>query len=147
MERIWRHVYEYGLRIKASERPVLLTEAPLNPLQNQEKMAETMFKGFLVPVMCIAVQATLVLCASACITEIAMNSRDGVTHTVPVYEGYCLPHALSRLDIAGWDITEYFMKLHLESGHNFVSRLPAVERHMRNWSELGKSILHKLLKS
>ncbi|KAM9300202.1 LOW QUALITY PROTEIN: uncharacterized protein RDI95_015576 [Morus bassanus] len=120
MERIWR-VYEYELRIKASERPVLLTEAPLNLLQNQEKMAEIMFVGFMVPAN-VAVQATLVLYASARITGIVMNSRDGVTHTVPVHEGYCLPRAVCRLDIAGRDITEYFMRLLLESGHTFVSR-------------------------
>ncbi|KAM6116694.1 actin-1-like [Phoenicopterus ruber ruber] len=121
MERIWRHVYEYELRIKASERPVLLTEAPLNPLQNREKMTEIMFEGFMVPAMYVAVQATLALYASARITGIVMDSGDGVTHTVPIYEGYCLPHAVSRLDIAGRDITEYFMKLLLESGHTFVS--------------------------
>lgn len=121
MERIWRHVYDYELRIKASERPVLLTEAPLNPLQNREKMTEIMFEGFMVPAMYVAVQATLALYASARITGIVMDSGDGVTHTVPIYEGYCLSHAVSRLDIAGRDVTEYFMKLLLESGHTFVS--------------------------
>nr|XP_048681027.1 actin-like isoform X3 [Caretta caretta] len=121
MERIWRHVYECELRIKASDRPVLLTEAPLNPLRNREKMTEIMFEGFKVPAMYVAVQATLALYASARTTGIVMDSGDGVTHTVPVYEGYCLPHAVSRLDIAGRDITEYFMRLLLESGHSFVS--------------------------
>ncbi|KAM8989717.1 actin-like [Ara ararauna] len=121
MERIWRHVYEYELRIKPCERPVLLTEAPLNPLQNREKMTEIMFESFMVPAMYVAVQATLALYSSARITGIVMDSGDGVTHAVPIYEGYCLPHAVSRLDLAGRDITEYFMKLLLESGHTFVS--------------------------
>ncbi|NXW41832.1 ACT protein, partial [Nyctiprogne leucopyga] len=121
MERIWRHVYDYELRIKADERPVLLTEAPLNPLQNREKMAEIMFEDFMVPAMYVAVQATLALYASARITGVVLDSGDGVTHTVPIYEGYCLPHAVSRLDVAGRDITEYFMKLLLENGYTFVS--------------------------
>ncbi|NWH43578.1 ACT1 protein, partial [Fregata magnificens] len=120
-ERIWRHVYEYELRIKASERPMLLTEAPVNPLQNREKMTEITFEGFMVSAMRVAVQATPALCASARITGIVVDGGDGVSHTVPIYEGYCLPHAVSRLDIAGWDITKYFMKLLLESGHTFVS--------------------------
>uniref|UniRef100_A0A7M4F1D6 Uncharacterized protein n=1 Tax=Crocodylus porosus TaxID=8502 RepID=A0A7M4F1D6_CROPO len=80
-----------------------------------------MFEGFKVPAMYVAVQATLALYASARTTGIVMDSGDGVTHTVPIYEGYCLPHAVSRLDIAGRDITEYFMRLLLESGHSFVS--------------------------
>uniref|UniRef100_A0A8B9TJS4 Uncharacterized protein n=1 Tax=Anas platyrhynchos TaxID=8839 RepID=A0A8B9TJS4_ANAPL len=121
MERIWRHVYEHELRLKAAERPVLLTEAPLNPLQNREKMTEIMFEGFMVPAMYVAVQAALALYASARTTGIVMDSGDGVTHTVPIYEGYCLPHAVSRLDVAGRDITEYFMRLLLEGGHSFVS--------------------------
>jgi len=121
MERIWRHVYDYELRVKASERPVLLTEPPLNPLQNRERMTEIMFEGFMVPAMYVAVQAALALYASARTTGIVLDSGDGVTHTVPIYEGYCLPHAVSRLDIAGRDITEYFMRLLLESGYSFVS--------------------------
>ncbi|XP_010185401.1 PREDICTED: actin-1-like [Mesitornis unicolor] len=121
MERLWRHVYDHELRVKASERPVLLTEPPLNPLKNREKMTEVMFEGFMVPAMYIAVQATLALYASARITGIVVDSGDGVTHAVPVYEGFCIPHAVSRLDVAGRNITEYFMKLLLESGHSFVS--------------------------
>ena len=121
MERIWRHVYDYELRVKASERPVLLTEPPLNPLQNRERMTEIMFEGFMVPAMYVAVQAALALYASARTTGIVLDSGDGVTHTVPIYEWYCLPHAVSRLDIAGRDITEYFMRLLLESGYSFVS--------------------------
>ncbi|XP_031818841.1 actin-like [Sminthopsis crassicaudata] len=121
MEHIWRHVYECELRVQANEHPVLLTEAPLNPLQNREKMTEIMFESFKVPAMYVAVQATLALYASARTTGIVMDSGDGVTHTVPIYEGYCLPHAVSRLDVAGRDITEYLMRLLLESGHSFVS--------------------------
>ncbi|KFP63244.1 Actin-1, partial [Cariama cristata] len=121
MERIWRHIYDYELRMKASERPVLLTEALLSPLQKWEKVTVLMFQGFVVPAVYIAVQAILTLSASAHITGIVMDSWDGVTHTVPIYEGYCLPHAVSRLDVAGRDITEYLMKLLLESGHTFVS--------------------------
>nr|XP_033777898.1 actin-85C-like [Geotrypetes seraphini] len=121
MEKIWRHVYDCELRMNPSDRPVLMTEAPLNPLQNREKMTEIMFEGFKVPAIYVAVQATLALYASGRTTGLVMDSGDGVTHTVPVYEGYCLPHAVSRLDVAGRDITEYFMRLLLESGFSFVS--------------------------
>ncbi|XP_033898549.1 actin, cytoplasmic-like isoform X2 [Acipenser ruthenus] len=135
MEKIWRHVYECELRMKSSERPVLLTEAPLNPLTNREKMTEIMFENFKVPAMYVSVQAVLALYASGRTTGMVMDSGDGVTHTVPIYDGYCLPHAVSRLDIAGRDITEYFMRLLLESGHSFVS---SAER------EIVKDIKEKL---
>ncbi|XP_053561869.1 uncharacterized protein LOC128652900 isoform X1 [Bombina bombina] len=121
MEKIWRHMYDCELRVKSSERPVLLTEAPLNPLQNREKMAEIMFENFNVPAMYVEVQAVLALYAAGRTTGIVLDSGDGVTHVVPIYDGYCLPHAVSRINVAGRDITEHFMRLLLECGHSFVT--------------------------
>ncbi|KAM4688260.1 actin-5-like [Discoglossus pictus] len=121
MERIWRYMYRYELRMKASKRPVLLTEAPFNPLQNREKMTEIMFENFKVPAMYVAVQANLALYAAGRTSGMVLDSGDGVTHTVPIHNGYCLQHPGSRLDLAGRDITECLMKLLFESGHLFVS--------------------------
>ncbi|XP_078281573.1 actin-1-like isoform X1 [Rhinoraja longicauda] len=131
MEKIWRHVYDCELRLKSHERPVLLTEAPLNPLQNRETMTEMMFESFKVPAMYVAVQAVLALYASGRTTGLVVDSGDGVTHTVPIYEGYCLPHAVYRFDLAGRDITQYFVRILMEVGHSFISsgfECPGVHR-------------------
>ncbi|CAM4610916.1 actin-related protein T3 [Caretta caretta] len=121
MEAVWKNVYDHDLKMKASERPALFTEAPLNPLVNREHMTKVLFERFEVPALYVAIQAVLALYASGLTTGCVMDSGDGVTHTVPIFEGYCLSHAVLRLDLAGRDLTDYLMRILKESGVSLVS--------------------------
>ncbi|NVM02434.1 MAG: actin family protein [Candidatus Helarchaeota archaeon] len=121
MEKIWHYTFYTDLRIDPAEHPCLLTEPPLNPRPNREKMCEIMFETFNTPAIYVAMQAVLSLYASGRTTGLVCDSGTGVTHVVPIYEGFALTHAISRLDLAGRDITEYLMRLLRQRGYSLTT--------------------------
>ncbi len=121
IEKIWSYTFHNDLRVNPAEHPVLLTEAPLNPVANREKMAEIMFETFNVPAMYVSMQAVLSLYASGRTTGLVIDAGDGVIHIVPIYEGFAIDHAIQRIDLAGRDITEYLRKLLRMRGYALTS--------------------------
>eukprot|EP01125_Pyxidicula_operculata_P016488 TRINITY_DN567_c0_g2_i6.p1 TRINITY_DN567_c0_g2~~TRINITY_DN567_c0_g2_i6.p1 ORF type:complete len:361 (+),score=51.98 TRINITY_DN567_c0_g2_i6:58-1140(+) len=121
MVEIWRHTFYHELRIAPEEHPVFLTEPPLNPKANRDKMTQIMFRTFNVPAMYVAIQAVLSLYASGRSTGIVLEIGEGVCHTVPIYEGHVLPHAIMRLDLAGSELVDYLMKILTDRGYTFTT--------------------------
>jgi len=100
---------------------VIVTEAPMNPKKNRERMIEMLFEKFCCPAAFVVIQAVMSLYSCGGTTGCVVDSGDGVTHIVPVYEGYSLPHAVQRLDLAGRDLSEYMVKILTENGYNMSS--------------------------
>jgi len=118
MQHIWDHAMS-ELAIQSKEmHPVLLTESPNNPRKNRAKAAQIFFENFSSPRLYIQTTAILSLYASGRVTGVVVESGDGVTSTVPVYEGFAIPHAIQRSDVAGRDVTRYLQLLLRKGGAN-----------------------------
>lgn len=139
MKILWDYTFHEKLKVDTRDRKILLTEPPMNPLKNREKMAEVMFEDYQFGGIYVAIQAVLTLYAQGASRSLSfsilrlltpsvlvglqsgvvVDSGDGVTHIVPVYEGFALPHLTKRLDVAGRDVTRYLIKLLLMRGYAF----------------------------
>ncbi|CAC5374557.1 ACTC1 [Mytilus coruscus] len=121
MELIWQDICNRYLDVPPEEHPCLLTEPPLNPKYNREKMAQILFEKFKVPAFYVSMQGVLSSYWSGRGSAIMLEIGDGVTHIVPVCEGYCIQPAIKRLNLGGSDLTSYLQTLLHEKGHNFVT--------------------------
>jgi len=96
--------------------------APRNPKANREKMTTIMFETFQVKNCYVAIQAVMSLYAAGRTTGLVVDSGDGVSHTVPVFEGFSIPHAVEKMEIAGRVLTEWLQKLLVNhAAENFTS--------------------------
>lgn len=121
MEKVWHETFYSEVKVDPGEQPCLLTEAPLNPKKNREKMIEVFFENFKVPAFYVFTQAVLALYASGRTTGLVVDSGDGVTHVVVIYDGYSIKHATQRMDLAGRTLTDYFQKYLTEEGVSMKS--------------------------
>jgi actin-related protein 2 len=87
MEHVWSYLFDTKMKISTAGKHVMLTEAPLNPRKHTEKMAEVMFEKYGFGAMQVGVQALMTLYAQGSLTGVVLDSGDGVTHIVAVYEG------------------------------------------------------------
>merc|ERR1719333_46998 len=116
MELLWEKTFIDFLDVNPQEHWVLLTEPPYNPKPNREKMVETMFETFGVPSLNVSIQGVLALLGQGRTTGLVLDSGEGVTHTIPIFDGFGLPHCINRLDLAGRELNTLLAKLLAQEG-------------------------------
>lgn len=116
LEKVLEHCFTNELRIVPSEYNIMVTEPPLNPKKNREKLVQILFDTFNVPGVYLATPPALSLYSAGKFTGVVLDCGDGVTHVVPIFDGYALSGSILRCNIAGRDITDYLVKILSESG-------------------------------
>jgi actin, other eukaryote len=121
MEKVWSHTFHDKLRVDPAAQPVMLTDSSLNVKANREKMVKIMFEKFKVPALYVATAPALSLYASGRRTGIVLECGYGFGQIVPIDNGRVISNAISRLDVAGSDLTNYLLKLLTERGDESTS--------------------------
>jgi actin-related protein len=110
IEELWRNCFHSKIKFIPSEHPVLLTEPVMNSNKSREKSAEIMFEKFNVHKFYISLEGILALTASGRKTGVVLDSGDGITQVIPIYNGNVISDGISRLELAGRDLNEYLKK-------------------------------------
>ena len=116
MEKLWHYTLQNELRVAPEHHPVLLTEPPQNSKENREKMTQIMFEVFNIPCLYVQNQAVLSLFSGGRTTGVVFDSGFGISHSVPIYEGYAIPSGVERINISGEHLTNHMQKLLNERG-------------------------------
>lgn len=119
MKHLWDYTFFERMKIECKDHNILLTEPPMNPKKNQAKMLENMFETYNFAGAKVNIQAMLVLYAQGLLTGVVVDSGDGVSHVVPVWQGVCPPDLIMRMDVAGRNVTRYLIKLLQVRGYAF----------------------------
>jgi len=119
IKEIWKHVFFQEMNVLPKEHRIVCTDAPLTSLAKREEMAQIMFEDFEVPFFYMSVQSVFSLYASGRTTGVVVDSGYAVTSTVPIYEGFALPHGIMKMPIAGRDLNGFLLKTLQERGCTF----------------------------
>jgi actin-related protein len=137
-EAVWRHAFEAVVGPSAlGEHPVLVSEPPLNPVANRKQLLDTLFLGLGVPAVHVSTAGLLAAYGAGKTTATVLDIGHGVTHVLPVFKGYLLPHAVARLDVAGEALTAFLIRLLTERGHYLSERVEHLQLAQRIKENLG----------
>ncbi|CAD7968245.1 unnamed protein product [Amoebophrya sp. A25] len=111
IEMLWDYIFVDVLQIQPENHGVLLTEAPYNPKPNRERTVELMFEAFGVPSLSIRIQGVLALMGQGRTTGLVLDAGAGVTHAIPILDGYGMPYNIKKMHCAGRELDVYLAKL------------------------------------
>eukprot|EP00438_Fugacium_kawagutii_P031294 Skav201232 [mRNA] locus=scaffold4162:70149:92678:+ [translate_table: standard] len=117
MENLLEHVFRHVLGVEQEDLPCLIADTmPLGQgsYATRQWIAEVMFEKIKVKSLAIFNTAALSLFSTGRTRGLVVESGEGITQAVPVFEGYAIPHAIFKMKVAGQDITQRIKTLMAE---------------------------------
>ncbi len=121
MEKLWHHIFYHELGVAPEDQAVVLMAAPFAAAADRERMTETMFETFSVPSLWVACAPQTALSASGRATGVVLDCGGGVSCVAPIYKGNTLHGGVTRLELAGFDLTDSLMKMLTDRGYSFTT--------------------------
>lgn len=110
LEKLLEHIFTVELGVKTTSMNLLMTDAPGNSKENKKQLCDLMFEKFKIASFSLQNTAVLSLFSTGTTTGLVTECGQGLSYAVPVFEGYALPHAIHRTNIAGQDVTAKLME-------------------------------------
>jgi len=119
MENFLLYVYYRELRVPPEDFNTLITDAPGNTQSNREKFVELVFETIKSVSFFMTITATPALYASGRTSGMVLDSGHGVTSAVPIIDGVPLTNSINRVNLGGYELTEFLVRQLKYRGHNF----------------------------
>lgn len=129
-EKIWSHAFYSVLCTDPSEQLVLILEPPLTSLDQRQRTTTLLFETFNTMALYFLLSGTAVVMASGQETGVAVSIGAHLTHVVPVYEGFPVPHGITRMSFGGEDLSTLLFNALRNKGSSII--------YTKDWEELEK---------
>jgi actin, other eukaryote len=136
MQTLLEHIFEHELGLQTKDMNVLITDSPMNTKENKMEICKMMFETFKVQRFTLVNTATLSLFSTGTTTGLVAESGEGTTYAVPVFEGYALPHAILKLNVAGQDVTQKLIDEFI------AAKAPVEQKHFQKVREMKETMCH-----
>jgi len=134
--KMLEHIFEHELKVDVKSINVLMTDAPFNTKRHKQEMAEMMLDYFKVKSFSLMNTAVLSLFSTGKTCGLVAECGEAISCTVPVFEGYALPHAMHYIDVAGQDVTKKLLEELMISGE------PVKEKHLQYVRDIKEQMCH-----
>ena len=120
-ENLLSYTFFNVLKVCPDDVFAVITESPMQPKKYREKTMEILFELFNLEGVYLASKSLLSLYSTGNTTGCVIDSGHGVSYSCPIYEGYCSPHTITKLDIGGRHLDEYLNKKLFAAGYEFTT--------------------------